>query len=238
MTGRARSAAARLRRRGICHVVVPQHGHVRPGMFCVGGDSHFRRPAARSALTCSASARPRCSVVVSGEIWLQVPRTITLRWHGQLAERVSAKDTMLHLIALRPERRRIPGGRGSTATRCARCHARAHDARQPTPNSAPGRPDRARRVTRDWLAAAGAPDCEIDGWCTDAGPRRRYAVRRRALAPQVAAPHSPANARPVDEIGHRAVDIAYVGACTGAKLVDLRAAASVLRGRASTAGCA
>ena len=25
---------------GICHVVLPQHGHIRPGMFCVGGDSH------------------------------------------------------------------------------------------------------------------------------------------------------------------------------------------------------
>src|SRR3546814_4192215 len=25
---------------GICHVVVPEHGHIRPGMFCVGGDSH------------------------------------------------------------------------------------------------------------------------------------------------------------------------------------------------------
>src|SRR5512134_248978 len=25
---------------GICHVVLPQQGHLRPGMFCVGGDSH------------------------------------------------------------------------------------------------------------------------------------------------------------------------------------------------------
>src|SRR3546814_2297018 len=25
---------------GICHVVLPQQGHIRPGMFCVGGDSH------------------------------------------------------------------------------------------------------------------------------------------------------------------------------------------------------
>ena len=25
---------------GICHVVLPQHGHIQPGMFCVGGDSH------------------------------------------------------------------------------------------------------------------------------------------------------------------------------------------------------
>ena len=34
---------------GICHVVVPQHGHIRPGMFCVGGDSHSpTRSAANS----------------------------------------------------------------------------------------------------------------------------------------------------------------------------------------------
>ena len=25
---------------GICHVVLQEHGHVQPGMFCVGGDSH------------------------------------------------------------------------------------------------------------------------------------------------------------------------------------------------------
>src|ERR1700759_941377 len=25
---------------GICHVVLPERGHLRPGMFCVGGDSH------------------------------------------------------------------------------------------------------------------------------------------------------------------------------------------------------
>ncbi|MDP4993453.1 MAG: aconitase family protein, partial [Burkholderiaceae bacterium] len=25
---------------GICHVVLPQKGHLSPGMFCVGGDSH------------------------------------------------------------------------------------------------------------------------------------------------------------------------------------------------------
>lgn len=25
---------------GICHVVLPERGHLRPGMFAVGGDSH------------------------------------------------------------------------------------------------------------------------------------------------------------------------------------------------------
>ena len=51
------------------------------------------------------------------------------------------------------------------------------------------------------------------------------------LAPQVAAPHSPANSKAVDEFRDVKPSIAYIGACTGAKLVDLRMAASVLKGR-------
>jgi 3-isopropylmalate/(R)-2-methylmalate dehydratase large subunit len=34
-------------------------------------------------------------VVVTGEIWLQVPQTIFMRWSGRLAAGVSAKDMML-----------------------------------------------------------------------------------------------------------------------------------------------
>jgi 3-isopropylmalate/(R)-2-methylmalate dehydratase large subunit len=51
------------------------------------------------------------------------------------------------------------------------------------------------------------------------------------LDPQVAAPHSPANAAPVGEHVGVKIDVAYVGACTGAKLEDLRMAADILRGR-------
>jgi 3-isopropylmalate/(R)-2-methylmalate dehydratase large subunit len=50
------------------------------------------------------------------------------------------------------------------------------------------------------------------------------------LAPQVAAPHSPANTRAVGEFDQVRVDVAYIGACTGAKLDDLRAAAQVFKG--------
>ncbi len=47
----------------------------------------------------------------------------------------------------------------------------------------------------------------------------------------MAAPHSPANAKGVGQYAGIPVDVAYIGACTGAKLEDLRAAAEVLRGR-------
>jgi 3-isopropylmalate/(R)-2-methylmalate dehydratase large subunit len=51
------------------------------------------------------------------------------------------------------------------------------------------------------------------------------------LSPQIAAPHSPANADDAGAFRHTAFNVAYIGACTGAKYVDLAAAASVLKGR-------
>jgi 3-isopropylmalate/(R)-2-methylmalate dehydratase large subunit len=47
----------------------------------------------------------------------------------------------------------------------------------------------------------------------------------------VAPPHSPTHTAGVSRHVGAPIDVAYIGACTGAKLEDLRAAAAVLRGR-------
>ena len=47
----------------------------------------------------------------------------------------------------------------------------------------------------------------------------------------MAAPHSPANTQAVGAFASVKPTVAYIGACTGAKLEDLRAAAHVLRNR-------
>jgi 3-isopropylmalate/(R)-2-methylmalate dehydratase large subunit len=97
-------------------------------------------------------------------------------------------------------------------------------------------------TTRAWLLAAGVPDeaITLDAWQTDEGVDetvvKTFRFDAAALAPQVAAPHSPANTRAVGEYKEVPVQAAYVGACTGAKLDDLRAAASVLRGQRVAAG--
>jgi 3-isopropylmalate/(R)-2-methylmalate dehydratase large subunit len=97
-------------------------------------------------------------------------------------------------------------------------------------------------TTREWLLAAGVPDEEIalDAWHTDDDADDSVAKSFRfdaaMLAPQVAAPHSPANTRAAGEYDDVPVQVAYVGACTGAKLDDLRAAAAVLRGKRIAAG--
>jgi 3-isopropylmalate/(R)-2-methylmalate dehydratase large subunit len=86
-------------------------------------------------------------------------------------------------------------------------------------------------VTRDWLAAHGAPGVDTTPWHSDEdAPGVRHHFDASVLAPQVALPHSPANVRAVDDLEPTPIDVAYIGACTGAKLEDLRAAARVLAG--------
>ncbi|MDX5358728.1 MAG: 3-isopropylmalate dehydratase, partial [Rhodobacterales bacterium] len=75
------------------------------------------------------------------------------------------------------------------------------------------------------------PDDWAD-WRTDPGAEvsEHHVFDASALPPQVAAPHSPANAAPIDTHAGTPLDLAYIGACTGAKLADMRMAASVMRG--------
>jgi 3-isopropylmalate/(R)-2-methylmalate dehydratase large subunit len=84
-------------------------------------------------------------------------------------------------------------------------------------------------VTSEYLKT----DCEIWESDPDAPVLAHHHFNASELAPQVAAPHSPANTKPVDEFREVKPDLAYIGACTGAKLADLRMAAQVLRGRKS-----
>jgi 3-isopropylmalate/(R)-2-methylmalate dehydratase large subunit len=218
---------------GICHVVVPQHGHIRPGMFCVGGDSHSPTGGAFGAYMFGIGATEMLGVVVTGEIWLQVPQTIFMRWSGRLADGVSAKDMMLAMLA----RHGMNGGRYQAVEFCGEAVAALSMAERMTLSNMSAElgaqaglvaPD---DTTRDWLARMSAPDVDTACWHSDEdAPGLRHHWDASTLAPQVALPHSPANARAVDDLEPTRIDVAYIGACTGAKLEDLRAAARVLAG--------
>ena len=218
---------------GICHVVVPQHGHIRPGMFCVGGDSHSPTGGAFGAYMFGIGATEMLGVVVTGEIWLQVPHTIFMDWSGRLADGVSAKDMMLAMLA----RHGMNGGAyqaveyGGEAVAALSMPERMTLANMSAELGAQAGLVAPDETTRAWLAAHGAVDVETAPWHSDDGaPGTSHAWDASTLAPQVALPHSPANARPVTDVAATAIDVAYIGACTGAKLDDLRAAARVLAG--------
>jgi len=219
---------------GICHVVVPQNGHLRPGMFCVGGDSHSPTGGAFGAYMFGIGATEMLGVVTSGEIWLQVPESIFMHWNGRLTDGVSAKDMMLAMLG----RHGMNGGAYQAVEFCGTAvRALAMQERMTLANMSAELGAQAGLVapdetTRTWLAAHGAPEVDIAPWHSDDdAPGARHVFDADALAPQIALPHSPANVRGVDELAPTRIDIAYLGACTGAKLDDLRAAARVLAGR-------
>jgi 3-isopropylmalate/(R)-2-methylmalate dehydratase large subunit len=67
---------------GICHVVLPERGHVLPGRFIVGGDSHSPTGGAFGAYMFGIGATEMAGVLATGEIWLRVPNTIRVEWQG------------------------------------------------------------------------------------------------------------------------------------------------------------
>ncbi|MES2052649.1 MAG: 3-isopropylmalate dehydratase large subunit [Pseudomonadota bacterium] len=224
---------------GICHVVVPQHGHIRPGMLCVGGDSHSPTGGAFGAYMFGIGSTEMLGVVVTGEIWLRVPHTIQMHWDGKLHRGVCAKDMMLHMVG----RFGMNGGQYQAVEFCGSAvKALSMQERMTLSNMSAElgaqvgliAPD---ETTRSWLKDAGVEAGDLTHWHTDdAAPHTRHTFDASTLSPFVAAPHSPANADVVGCYQGTRVDVAYIGACTGAKLDDLRAAAEVLHGQRVAAG--
>ena len=221
---------------GICHVVVPEKGHLKPGMFCVGGDSHSPTGGAFGAYMFGVGATEMAGVLATGEIWLKVPETIFIRWKGKLDNLVTAKDMMLATC------RQIGMGGGqyqaiqyigeaiynlSIQERMTMSNMAAELGAQ-TGLIAPDKKtvDYIERsdgqVPKNWME-----------FCIDKPTSNAtvFEFDASSLSPQIAAPHSPENAENAEEFSNTVFDIAYIGACTGAKYVDLAAAASVLKGR-------
>ncbi len=225
---------------GICHVVLAEHGHVRPGMLVVGGDSHSPTGGAFGAYMFGIGATEMAGVLATGEIWLKVPETIRITWTGALQPRVAAKDMMLHACG----RLGLDGGRyqaveyAGPAVTALPMHERMTLANMTAELGGQAGLIAPDAVTAPWIKDAGGAVEDWGSWRTDpdAEIAEEHIFDATTLAPQVAAPDSPANAAPVDDYESTPIDVAYIGACTGAKYVDLKAAAKVLRGRHAAAG--
>ena len=220
---------------GICHVVVPQHGHIQPGLFCVGGDSHSPTGGAFGAYMFGIGSTEMLGVVVTGKIWLRVPQTIAMNWSGHLGAGVCAKDMMLAMIArfgMNGANYQAVEFTGSAVKalsmqeRMTLCNMSAELGAQTGLIAADS-------TTRQWLKRPS----EVADLTSDVGSFDvEHHFDASALSPQLAAPHSPAHSVPIGDHSTTKIDIAYIGACTGAKLDDLRFAARVLHGKKIASG--
>ncbi|MGH1360529.1 MAG: 3-isopropylmalate dehydratase large subunit [Burkholderiaceae bacterium] len=221
---------------GICHVVTPERGHLRPGMFCVGGDSHSPTGGAFGCYMFGIGSTEMLGAIVTGEIWLRVPRTIRYVFSGLLEDGVTAKDIMLKLIG----QFGMNGGDyqavefAGPAIQALPMPERMTLSNMSAELGAQAGLVQADHTTEQALLTAGVPADQIDlsaGQAADAAYTSDHHFDASAIEPQVARPHSPANAVPASEVAGENIDVAYIGACTGAKLNDMRLAARLLHGR-------
>ncbi len=188
---------------GICHVVLPERGHLRPGMFVVGGDSHSPTGGAFGCYMFGVGATEMAGVLATGEIWLKVPGTILIEWRNRLSPGVLAKDIMLALCG----RLGMDGGKYQAVEYTGEAIAAlSMQERMTLSNMAAELGAQAGLIAPDatteaFLRGAGSDPGDY-GWLrtdADAALLEHHVFDAAALEPQVAAPHSPANSAPVAE---------------------------------------
>lgn len=220
-------------RAGIMHQVVPEKGHVTPGMLIVGTDSHTITYGAFGAAATGIGTSEMAYVLALGRLWFRVPETIRFDLKGELKHRVMSKDVILYIA-------------GRYSTEVAQYKAiefsgpgakrLSIDSRMTISNMAVEigakfgffEPD---AKTINYLKNRSKLQYEVLTADDDARYERVYEVDMSAIEPQVALPFSVGNAKPVSEVGDVKIDQALIGSCTNGRLEDLRIAADILRGK-------
>jgi len=219
-------------RAGVCHQVLPERGHVLPGMLIVGTDSHTTTYGALGAFSTGIGATEMASVWATGELWLRVPETLRLILSGPLPPGTTAKDAILRVIG--------DLGADGADYMCVEFTGQVVDAlsiagRMVLSNMSVEMGAKAGVCfpdarTEEFLAARGKV---AKGTTSDPGAVVREVLEfdLSRLGPQVAKPHSVDNVVAVEEASGIPIDQAFIGSCTNGRLEDLMAAERVLRGR-------
>ena len=219
--------------RGVCHVALPQNGHVRPGELLLGTDSHTCTHGAFGTFATGIGNTDAGFVMGAGKLWLKVPASMKFVVDGLLPDYVMAKDIILHIIGL-------VGVDGATYRameftgsaiealgvdeRCTICNM-AIEAGGKNGIIAPD--DTTIEYVRSKTDKPFEP-LYSDG---EAEYLSVTTIDAKTLEPTVACPHSPDKTAKAREVSDVAIDRSYIGSCTGGKTADLLAAAKVLDGK-------
>ncbi len=218
---------------GICHQVLPEHGHALPGMLIVGSDSHTPSHGALGAFAAGIGRTEAAAVMATGEIWLRVPESMRVIVEGAMPERVSAKDLALRIIgdigADGADYKSVEfAGPAIEAMSIGGRQVLCNMAAEMGAKNAFVAPD---DKTRAWLAGRFTVPYQEIHPDPDASYVQVLRYDVSDLVPQVARPHRVDNVVPVSEIAGLQIEQALIGTCTNGRLEDLQAAAELLRGR-------
>jgi len=222
-------------RGGICHQVLPENGHVRPGMVLVGTDSHTTTHGAFGAFATGIGATEMAGVWTEGKLWFKVPATIRILVDGEFRPWISAKDLILHIIgrlgAAGADYRAVEFD--GPAIRRMTVASRMVLANLSMEMGAKVAFTPVDETLLEWLRQRTAEP--LEAIVPDADARYEQVLEIDAeediWEPQIACPHSVDHVKPLSALGEVAIDQAVLGSCTNGRLEDLEIAARILAGR-------
>jgi 3-isopropylmalate/(R)-2-methylmalate dehydratase large subunit len=218
---------------GIEHVLLPEQGLVVPGDVVVGADSHTCTYGALGAFATGMGSTDIAVAMATGRTWMRVPETIRILYEGELQPWIGGKDLILYTIG----QIGVAGARYKAIEFAGSAvEALTMDGRLTMANMAIEAGAKTGLFAVDDVARAYVEErakrpynpFEADADATYAQVLKIDASRIEA---QVAFPHLPENARPVQQAGEVRIDQAIIGSCTNGRLEDLKVAADVLGGR-------
>jgi 3-isopropylmalate/(R)-2-methylmalate dehydratase large subunit len=211
---------------GICHQLMVENGHVKPGDLFLGADSHTPTYGALNAFGVGVGSTDLAAAMLTGKSWLKVPQTIKIVLNGRLPANAAAKDIILFLL-------RQVGADGAN-----------YRAVEFSGEAVAQMSLASRMVLANMSAEMGAKTglvdpAGLDLWYpfepvlpgADADYERELTFDVSNLRPQIAKPHAPDNVVDIDELAGTKIQYAFIGSCTNTRLEDLQAAAQVLRGK-------
>jgi 3-isopropylmalate/(R)-2-methylmalate dehydratase large subunit len=222
-------------RAGVCHALLPEQGHIRPGEVIVGGDSHTCTYGAFAAFSTGIGSTDLAAAIATGTLWFKVPATMKFVLNGKLGKGVYSKDVILEAI------RRI--GTDGALYRAMEfvgpaLKGMSMEARMTITNMAIEAGGKNGVIGFDEITKAYLDEhlCEKKDYTVfesdaDATFVSVETIDCSTLEPMVAMPHLPSNGKPIGECAGLAMDQAYIGSCTNGRIEDLRIAAGIIKGR-------
>ena len=218
---------------GIEHALLPEQGVVTCGDCIIGADSHTCTYGALGAFSTGVGSTDMAAGMVTGKAWFKVPSAIKVVITGKKAPCISGKDVVLHLIgeigvdgALYKSLEFTGDGikelsmddRLCISNMAIECGAKngIFPVDDITLEYVKGRSERPYEVYE------ADEDAEYDSVVT---------IDLSTLAPTVACPHLPENTKTVDELSDVKIDQVVIGSCTNGRIEDMRAAASIIKGK-------
>ena len=218
---------------GICHQVMVERGHVRPGELIVGADSHTCTYGALGAFATGIGSTEMAAVFATGKIWLKVPSAIKINVIGKFRKFITPKDLILDVIGkigadgaiykavefTGPTIREM-----SISGRLTLCNMTVEMGAK----SGIIEPD---EKTIQYVRTRTNKSFNIFKSDLDADYERTLEFNVDDLEPMVACPPSVDNVKPVKDVEGVEIDQAFLGSCTNGRLEDLVLAAEILRGK-------